>query len=122
MIPARVQLKRIKGWRMPVGTVSVARSTLWGNPFKVDVWGRERAIELYRDMLSGGWSPDWVADMDESKARLVYVLMGAWRRRLGTGLAIERAQAELRGLNLACWCALDDEACHAAVLLEVANS
>lgn len=28
---------------------------------------------------------------------------------------------ELRGKNLACWCSLDDEPCHADILLEAAN-
>jgi site-specific DNA-methyltransferase (adenine-specific) len=34
---------------------------------------------------------------------------------------IQAAHAKLRGLNLACWCPLD-EPCHADVLLEVANT
>lgn len=29
----RIQLKRVKGWRLPDGAVSVARPTRWGNPF-----------------------------------------------------------------------------------------
>jgi hypothetical protein len=31
--PKRVQLSRIKGWRMPENTVKVDRSTRWGNPW-----------------------------------------------------------------------------------------
>ncbi|SFF27693.1 DUF4326 domain-containing protein [Nitrosomonas sp. Nm166] len=31
--PRRVQLKRVKGWRMPENTVKVDRTTKWGNPF-----------------------------------------------------------------------------------------
>jgi hypothetical protein len=34
IMPKRVQLRRTKGWRKPEGTVSVARPTRWGNPFK----------------------------------------------------------------------------------------
>lgn len=33
MKPKRIQLKRAKGWRMPIGAVKVDRSTRWGNPF-----------------------------------------------------------------------------------------
>ena len=33
--PARIQLRRTKGWRMPPGTVKVDRTTKWGNPFVV---------------------------------------------------------------------------------------
>lgn len=31
----RVQLRRVKGWRMPPNTVVVARPTILGNPFRV---------------------------------------------------------------------------------------
>ena len=33
--PHRVQLSRVKGWRLPPNTISVARPTKWGNPFVV---------------------------------------------------------------------------------------
>jgi hypothetical protein len=33
----------------------------------------------------------------------------------------EQARGELRGKDLACWCALD-EPCHGDVLLEIANA
>lgn len=32
-IPARVQLRRVAGWRKPPNTVVVSRPTRWGNPF-----------------------------------------------------------------------------------------
>jgi hypothetical protein len=38
---------------------------------------------------------------------------------------VDAARAELRGKNLACWCKLpapyEDDECHAAVLLKIAN-
>lgn len=33
--PQRIQLRRVKGWRKPLGTINVARPTKWGNPFPV---------------------------------------------------------------------------------------
>ena len=106
--------------------MSVARPTRWGNPFTVGDWGREIAVRLYRDMLSGGWSPTWVADLPDAEARFVYTTMADWRKRLGTGCAEDLARADLRGLDLACWCPLpapgEPDVCHAAVLLEIANS
>lgn len=33
MKPTRIQRKRVKGWRMPAGTVYVGRGSKWGNPF-----------------------------------------------------------------------------------------
>ncbi|XWO59890.1 DUF4326 domain-containing protein (plasmid) [Pseudomonas luteola] len=34
-MPARIQLRRTKGWRLPEGAVRVARPGKWGNPFRV---------------------------------------------------------------------------------------
>lgn len=51
--PRRVQMSRRKGARIPPGTVKVARKSKWGNEFKVEDYGRERAIELYRGWLFG---------------------------------------------------------------------
>lgn len=103
--PRRIQLKRVKGWRMPPNTVKVDRSTKWGNPFVpgkeatvflpgLDVQDRRHAFNLYRG----------AAPLNEK--------------------LVEMAQQELRGKNLACWCPREDpyeDACHAAVLLELAN-
>jgi len=94
MPPKRVQLKRKKGWRMPPNAVKVDRSTRWGNPFTVEEYGREEAIERFREYIDHPNSP----------------------------LEFTFADLEtLRGKNLACWCRLD-QSCHADVLLELANS
>ena len=69
---------------MPPNTVNVARPSKWGNPYRVEEYGREGAIQKYRKWLIG------------------------------------RDLSELRGKNLACWCRLD-QACHADILLELAN-
>ncbi len=120
MTPQRIQLKRTKGWRKPEGVIVVSRPTKWGNPFRVgertEVWHRaggwpfdlywdsfkvvraEQAIGLYRKLL---------VDKDHFQIRLPVV-------------SIEEIRAELQGHDLACWCALD-RACHADVLLELAN-
>jgi hypothetical protein len=87
----RIQLRRTKGWRKPVGAVVVARPTRWGNPFKVGEPGirtAEDAVRLYRQWLSGAPVRDRVS--------------------------------ELAGCDLACWCPLD-QPCHADLLLELAN-
>lgn len=117
----RVQLSRAKGWRMPPNTVKVSRPSRWGNPFYMEDWGREQAVTLYRDMLEGGWSPNWIADMTAADGSFVYMAMLQWRRRLGTQFARDLAHAELRGKNLACWCGLG-EPCHADILLAIANA
>jgi hypothetical protein len=109
-MPERIQLSRKKGWRMPPNTVKVARgrgfSTRepgdggWGNPFIVGTPGvpdAATAVRLFREWIEGCISPDY----PEPEC---------------TRAALE----ELRGKNLACWCALD-KPCHADVLLELAN-
>ena len=94
MSPQRIQRKRIKGWRMPPNTVSVARPSPWGNPWRVGVHCETaaEAVTLYRSYLAG-------------PAKTV----------------AEAARKELRGKNLACFCPLHLP-CHADVLLELANS
>jgi hypothetical protein len=52
-MPERIQRKRARGWRMPANTVSVTRPGKWGNPYTVEEYGREQAIQLYREWLVG---------------------------------------------------------------------
>ena len=92
MKPERIQLRRVKGWRMPANTVKVCRPGKWGNPFPV---GEDR-------------EPEEAVNAFEH-----------WIREQG-GRALLADLHELRGKNLACWCRLD-EPCHADVLLTVAN-
>lgn len=91
--PMRIQRRRTRGWRMPEGAVSVTRPGRYGNPFIVtEHQTRQQAVDNFRDALLDG--------------------------RLQFG--IREVQTKLRGLDLACWCPLD-QPCHADVLLEVAN-
>lgn len=102
MKPVRVQLSRKKGWRMPPNSMSVARTSQWGNPYMInhkkmhidgqihDVPDRATAVRLYKE---------WVEH---------------WLKEYPTMLE------PLRGKNLACFCP-HDQPCHANVLLELAN-
>lgn len=90
--PQRIRLRRTRGWRKPEGVVVVSRPSRWGNPFPIEPGtSRERSIELFRA---------WLLEQQD---------------------LVEQARRELRGRDLACWCALDVP-CHADVLLEVANA
>ena len=111
--PIRVQLSRKKGWRMPENTVKVDRATKWGNPFVVhgdgmayDPW---LAVRMFRQTLNKGisWCPIPPSKWPKGKIPIHFTEVGDVKR-------------ELRGKNLACWCALD-QPCHADVLLELAN-
>jgi hypothetical protein len=94
MTPRRIQLCRVKGWRLPDNTVVVSRPSKWGNPYPVAPHrNREQAALLYWAALITGVLPYTVADV----------------------------RRELRGKNLACWCPIG-LACHADALLEIANA
>lgn len=95
--PIRIQRKRTKGFNLQKAStnglpvVYVGRPTRWGNPYSVEEYGREKAIELFQ-----------------------YNIMA------NEGLLVD-IQNNLKGKNLACFCSLDC-ACHADVLLEIANN
>jgi len=100
-MPKRIQRKRTKGWKMPANTVYVGRPSIFGNPFKVDSWSTPMwALTQYRRWLGGHKATG-----------------GGGLRRL----AVFSHLPELRGKDLACWCA-EGQPCHADVLLEIANS
>jgi hypothetical protein len=77
----------------PIGAVYVGRPSLFGNPFLVvNETEREKVVALYRE---------WLHDPKNA-------------------VVLNAVRAQLRGKDLVCWCA--PKACHADVLLEVANS
>ena len=47
LMPKGIQRKRTKGWRMPENCVDVSRSSKWGNPFRVLMYGRQGAIDRF---------------------------------------------------------------------------
>lgn len=103
-MPKRIQRRRTKGWKMPPNAVYVGRPTIFGNPFRANMWvgyTREDAVRDYRK----------------------------WLTRDPTVRSVESASGpppthmeicNLRGKDLACWCG-DGCVCHADVLLEIAN-
>lgn len=115
-LPHRVQLSRKKGWRLPANTVSVARPTKYGNQW-----------EIWRDPEDGEWK---VTDRtgffkveNEAEGRMLAVKKhkeDLERLLIGYSFGARADILELRGKNLAYWCALD-QPCHADVLLGLAN-
>ena len=111
--PIRVQLSRKKGWRMPPNTVSVTRPGVFGNPFAADltrsaeigVGDAAHAVHLFRLLMAGD--------------KIMLARHHPWAAQKRNAI-LSRLQ-DLRGKNLACWCR-PGAACHADVLLELANS
>lgn len=102
--PVRIQLRRMKGWRMPANTVKVDRRSRWGNPYRVGEWGLTRQ----------SFDAPYQHPTAENVVR--------WFRSYATNKAYhERDWLEpLKGKDLACWCE-PGAPCHADVLLELAN-
>lgn len=122
--PRRIQLSRVKGWRMPPNTVKVDRSTRYGNPLLCTPHGCQLkpcgccdpfrcCVTVFRNWVLYRHDPG-------SLTLGVDALLGHPNHtRLVGGLPA------LRGKNLACWCALTKNGeyvpCHADVLLSLAN-
>jgi hypothetical protein len=138
MTPQRVQLSRTKGWRMPVNTVKVDRTTRWGNPFdfrrsdycwaalsfgcRGDAAGRQEAsVRAFREWIDPPYGRQTVSS--EHQPKMVgtggEVALGP-PITAGAAPSREEIRKALRGKNLACWCK-PGTPCHADVLLEIAN-
>jgi hypothetical protein len=89
----RLQRTRKKNYIMPDNAVYVGRPTKWGNPFRIgkEAEDAKDAVELYKEYLQDN-----------------------------VGIRT-RAQVELKGKNLVCWCK-PGQPCHADILLKVANA
>lgn len=81
--------------------VNCARPGKWGNPFKIGA-------------VIGGIK---IKDAPMAVASYRVNLL-----RMALPYTVEDVVRELRGKNLACWCAIDGGPCHCDTLLEIANS
>jgi hypothetical protein len=119
--PKRIQLSRKRGWRMPENTVKVDRSTKWGNPFIVGEDGdRAECVKLYRMLFTQIAAPAG-ASIQYLKGLLCLTCKAPLERQKAAQRYVFDHIQQLRGLDLACWCPLD-QPCHADVLLELANA
>lgn len=88
-MPERIQLRRVKGWRMPANTLKVDRSTKWGNPFYAHGDGirmdRALAVRLFERHLEQ---------------------CGGYTNGKKPSVTLLQIRRELAGKNLACWCPL----------------
>lgn len=114
--PVRLRLSRAKGFDLQAHShainglpaVNVARPGPWGNPFVVGKYGsRAECIQVYAVMLMNGIAMVETPSPQEQAKTRDYVCTHI---------------DDLRGKNLACWCALDGKPCHADILLRIANS
>lgn len=106
--PVRLRLSRAKGFNLQAASraingldcVNVARPSKWGNHNDARIYGVRLAIDMHRRDIERG---------------------AAGFPGIGKPVTREIIKQELRGKNLACWCA-PDTPCHADILLEIANA
>lgn len=122
--PRRIQRKRTSGWQMPAEARYVGRPSKWGNPFRAVNTGHGQC-QLVDDR---GTVYDTVpAERANQALRDLYELhTGTFGSYEIEGDALDELRRELGGRDLACWCPLEDRdgnpvACHADVLLQLAN-
>jgi hypothetical protein len=118
-MPVRVQRKRSKGSRMADGAVYVGRPTFYGNPFDLETFGRPLSLKLFANTARGVWQPQLLKNHSDEIVTAAYHAHLNWLERIGNKPQ-EDIRAFLRGKNLACWCG-PEQACHADILLEIAN-
>lgn len=118
VVPIRIQRSIKRGWKLPPNSVIVTRPGLFGNPFVGPF-----AVEAHRLWITEGTVTTrdvakLICDRERNAhATGVAFCPGVWNR---TAVEVLRRLNELRGKNLACYCALEQQ-CHADTLLELAN-
>jgi len=127
--PARIQRRRLKGWRAPAGAIYVGRGSKWGNPctqirmpaLDGSAWEREGRLGKTSGQHHGFRHPDGTTTshlvLDATREQAVAMYRDWLNQRPSLAAA---ARAGLVGRDLMCWCP-PGEPCHADVLLELAN-
>lgn len=120
--PERIQQRRTKGWRKPVGAVGVGRGTRWGNPYRVVQDAKGRWNLEGPGVRGAHWK-----NIGEELAVSYAVAKFAAALAQGTlDFTIDDVAQDLGGKTLMCWCTVHTSdghlaPCHGQVLLEVAN-
>lgn len=126
MKPQRIQRKRVAGFDLQavsmalngLPAVSVTRPGKHGNPFRVGGYfmigpGAGRPGMTYCEALDAKYADERFTKITTPAMAVVFFKL--WIQRY------PRSFEELRGKNLACWCALGAD-CHADTELEIANA
>lgn len=108
----RIARRRGRNAPLPEGAIYVGRPTMWNNPFSGRQWGHAKSVKLHRRWLNHeigaltlekmGFCPAEIDAMERLRIRVL--------DRLHT----------LAEHDLACWCPLSSQWCHADNLLELA--
>ncbi|MDR6867658.1 hypothetical protein J2Y69_002262 [Microbacterium resistens] len=102
---------------MPSNTVSVARPTKWGNPFRIEQVECSVGGLCWAVSIGNLGVQQHIVSQAKARDLAVYLFQSWMEEDDRHGLP---DPSPLAGKNLACWCPLD-QPCHADVLLELAN-
>jgi Domain of unknown function (DUF4326) len=126
MNPIRIRRQRARGYNMQreslaangLPCIFVGRPTKLGNPYKLEIFGRDLSLELYRSSIHGIGHPGALYHHHKLRDQAHTEHLEFLKRFDGSPLNTIRD--ELKGYNLSCYCCLAHE-CHADDLLEIAN-
>lgn len=96
MVDLRIQRRRTPGFRLPPNTICCSRPGPYGNPFPVDIYGVERAIDMFNQWLTGNMSMSELSGLSRYPEGSMVLARVSLLARLPS----------LAGKNLACWCRL----------------
>lgn len=137
--PARLQRRRIKGWRAPAGAVYVGRPTRFGSPYRLgetqvrmpardgSEWEQEGRLHKTSGQrhafVHGDGTITWHLVQDATPEQVVE-LYRRWIARPEQAELRALVRQVLHGRDLTCWCPLpapgQPDHCHGSVLLRIA--
>jgi Domain of unknown function (DUF4326) len=106
----RIQIRHAKEWQQPPNTVRTDTPSLWANPFHTH--GDDIALHSLHSDLAFSMFEDMIVKCHGWVAH---------RGHVKVVISVADVRERLKGKNLACTCALDQQ-CHADLLLKIANS
>lgn len=132
--PIRIQRRRVKGWRMPEGTVYVGRPGKYGSHIRITpergVRGRVTMYRVHGSPMDINGGPAYVGLDTARQFAASFFEWDLLNGRIPNYPSLAQIRDELAGRDLACWCpprqvhrngSLGRYCCHADVLLDIAQ-
>lgn len=116
MRPMRIQRKRTKGWKKPLNTVCVDRTSKWGNPFRVGSLIPNDLYFIATEVLRE--TQGLTHEMEHTYRLTLDDVLNCYKLYLDLCIASKKLNIEeLRNKNLACFCPLTQR-CHIEIIFK----
>lgn len=117
MKPIRIQRKRTRGWKKPIGAINCTRPGKYGNPFEVEKYGLKNSLMLFEKLFNvvSVYDLPFEAQEDAFNSEII----SAYDNSNALSLT-DMVKQELGGKDLMCFCGLDQQ-CHVDILLRISN-